>query len=508
MIIKEFMINITIAVLFLLIAVYCSLGSESNTPQGILTANLNIRNVTLGNSNAAEQYRMITFDIDWAYSWRSSRSPNNWDAAWVFVKYQVSGGEWKHATLSTVSGEHHSPQGATIDASADGKGIYIYRGEDGSGRFSASGVSLRWNYGLDIGADNAAVNVRVFGLEMVYIPQGSFYAGDNGTSYAALTKGSKDRRPWHITSEDAIEVTDTASDGYYYISTKDFDRHEWNVSEDETGTKFTIPAEFPKGFRAIYCMKYELTQQQYADFLNTLTGKQASNRYDRANYNQFGYTISESNGSYSTTHPYRACGFLSPADGFAYADWAGLRPMSELEFEKICRGSGNPPINGEYAWGSTYCKNAASVNGSESDRKHLTAIGATSYYKEGNYLPQFPLNAGIFFEVGKSRERCGAAFYGVLDMSGNLNETCVSIGNQYGRVFTYLNGDGELSPDGFANESAWPLRDGKGAGYRGGTIAMESEMLRVSDRLEAAVEIDHDHRHIPWGFRGVRTVSF
>jgi hypothetical protein len=508
MIIKELMINTTIAMLFLLIAIYFSLESASDTPQRILTANLNIRNVTLGNSNLTEQYRMITFDIDWAYSWRSSKSPNNWDAAWVFVKYQVSGGEWKHATLSTVSGEHRSPQRTTIDAPADGKGVYIYRSEDGTGRFNASGVSLRWNYGLDIGANNATVNVRVFGFEMVYIPQGSFYAGDNGTSCAALTKGSNDRRPWHITSEDAIEVTNTASDGYYYVSSKDFERHEWNVSEDETGTAFTIPAKFPKGFRAIYCMKYELTQQQYVDFLNTLTRKQASNRYDRANYNQFGYMIAESNGGYSTTHPYRACGFLSPADGFAYADWAGLRPMSELEFEKICRGSGNPPVNGEYAWGSTYCRNAVSVNGSESDRRHLTSIGATSLYKEGNYLPQFPLNSGIFFEVGKSRERCGATFYGVLDMSGNLNETCVSISNQYGRVFTYLNGDGELSPDGFANESAWPLRDGRGAGYRGGSIGRESEMVRVSDRLEAAVEIDNDHRHIPWGFRGVRTVSF
>jgi len=507
LLIKELMIKTTIVVLFLLIVISCS-PEESDTPQGILTANLNIRNVTVGTSNVTEQYRMITFDIDWAYSWRSSGSPNNWDAAWIFVKYQVNGEEWKHATLSTVSEEHLSPQGTTIDSPSDGKGVYIYRSENGSGRFSAAGVSLRWNYGLDIGADNETVNVRVFGLEMVYIPQGSFYAGDNGRSSASFKKGSDDTRPWHITSEDAIEVTNTAFDGYYYTSSKDFDRHEFNMNEDETGTEFTIPAEFPKGFRAIYCMKYELTQEQYVDFLNTLTGTQALNRYDRDNYNQFGYSILVINGVYSTTYPERACGFLSPADGFAYADWAGLRPMSELEFEKICRGRGNPPVNGEFAWGTTYFRNALSVNGNESDRRYLTSTGANCYYFNEDNRPPFTLNAGIFFGIGKSRERCGAAFYGVLDMSGNLNETCVCLGNQYGRVFTYQNGDGQLSPDGSANESGWPLRDGRGAGFRGGCLAREWEVMRLSDRLEAAAEINYNHRHIPWGFRGVRTVSF
>ena len=502
--ITEFMMKTTMAAFLLLVAISCSQENES----GVLTGDLHIGNVTVGASNASGPYRMITFDIDWAYSWRSSELPDNWDAAWVFVKYQVNGGEWKHATLSTVSQEHHSPSGATIDSVPDGKGVFIYRSEYGTGEFSASGVSLRWNCGLDGVADNATVSVRVFGLEMVYIPQGSFYAGDNGTSYAGLTKGSSDARPWHITSEDAIEVTNTAADGYFYTSSKDFDINPFNVNENETGAEFTIPADFPKGFRAIYCMKYELTQQQYVDFLNTVNATQASNRYDSDNYNQWGYTISESNGVYSTDHPYRACGFLCPADSFAYADWAGLRPMSELEYEKICRGSGNPPVNGEYAWGSTYCRNAEGVNGDESDRSHLTSIGANGYYLNEINEPQFALNAGIFFEVGKSRERCGASFYGVLEMSGNLGEPCVSIGNQYGRVFSYRNGDGKLSIDGFVDESNWPLRDGRGAGIKGGNLGWEMHEMRVSERLDATMDIDSDHRHMPIGFRAVRTVSY
>jgi formylglycine-generating enzyme required for sulfatase activity len=182
--------------------------------------------------------------------------------------------------------------------------------------------------------------------------------------------------------------------------------------------------------------------------------------------------------------------------------------MTELEFEKICRGSGNPPVDLEFAWGTTYSQNALSVTGTESDREYLTNSGANSYYSEDNFRPQFPLNAGIFAGPGKSREKSGAAYYGVMEMSTNLSEFCVSIGNKYGRVFTYQNGNGQLAPDGFADEMNWPLRDGKGGGFRGGCLANERLHMCVSVRVEAAVAIDYAHRHIPWRFRGVRTVSF
>ena len=475
---------------------------------GFTTADLAITNTNVGSANTSGKYRMISFDIQWNYSWRTSSSPNNWDAAWVFAKYRVGSGEWKHATLSVFSAEHTAPAGSILYPPSDGKGVFLYRSEDGTGVFRAAGVSLRWNYGVDQVADDADVSVKVFGIEMVYVPQGSFYAGDDGYSMASFTRGSNDKRSWHITTDDAIKVTNTTSKGYYYTSSKDFWNDQFNANEDTTGTSFTIPADFPKGYRAVYCMKYEMTQQQYVDFLNTLTSIQASNRYHRANSNRYGYTITESNGVYSTAHPQRACGFLSPADGFAYADWAGLRPMSELEFEKICRGSGTQSVKGEYAWGTLYCRNARSANGTESDRKYVTASGANCLYAEENFSPQFPLNAGIFAGAGKSRELSGATFYGLLEMSGNLNETCVSVGTKIGRMFTGRNGDGQLTADGSANESNWPLDDGRGSGFRGGTLAQDQHCMQVSDRTEATVEIDHTHRHIPWGFRGVRTVAF
>lgn len=483
------------------------MSCEPGLPQdGSASIHLGITATTLGGAVPAGGYRMITFHIQWENDWRTSSSPDNWDAAWVFVKYRAGGGEWRPATLSAVPADHQGPSGTAIDPPSDGKGVFIRNGAPGGGALNAD-ISLRWNYGLDGVPPDADVTVRVLGLEMVYIPEGGFFVGDNGASDASLTKGSDDSRPWYIAGESAIEVTNTASDGYYYRSSKDVWNDIWNANEDITGSSFIIPADFPKGVRALYCMKYEMTQQQYVDFLNTLTPAQSSNRYDRANAGRFGYTIYETGGVYDTDHPDRACGFLSPADSYAYADWAGLRPMTELEFEKICRGSGNPAVNLEFAWGTTYSRNATGVTGTERDRDYLTSIGANSYYLEDeNSPPQFPLNSGIFADTGKSREMSGAAYYGVLEMSTNLSELCISIGNAQGRIFTGRNGDGRLSEDGYADEIGWPQRDGIGGGYRGGCFANERGHMWVSVRVEAAVAIDYTHRHIPWGFRGVRSL--
>jgi len=146
--------------------------------------------------------------------------------------------------------------------------------------------------------------------------------------------------------------------------------------------------------------------------------------------------------------------------------------MSELEFEKICRGNDNQPLNGEYAWGTLNCINAKGVNGAESDREHITCIGATAISGKKNFQGQYPLNAGIFCGAGKTREQTGAAFYGVMEMSSNLHDLCISIGNRYGRVFTYRNGNGKLSTDGFADENSWPLRMEK-------VPATEGEILQL-----------------------------
>jgi len=476
-----------------------------STLQTLYATNLRISNEELGSSNTIAKYRMITFDISWKNSWRTSSSSNNWDAAWIFIKYKVGNGNWQHATLSTVKGEHIYPAGTAIDTSPDGKGIFIYRSENGKGTFSVSGESLRWNYGKDNVADDAVIAIKVLALEMVYIPQGSFFAGDNSGSGASFRKGYNDNRAWNITSEKEINVTNTVSNGYYYKSSRELIDLVYNAGEDLSGSTFTIPAEFPKGYRAIYCMKYELSQQQYVDFLNLLTPAQATNRYDANNYNKWGYTILNSNGVFSTINPDRACGYFNPQDGMAYADWCGLRPMSELEFEKICRGSGNLPVEGEFAWGTTTAVNVTSVPDYQTSVINVKNSNANCYYEDEGENNPIPMLVGIFERENGSRELTGASFYRVMEMSGNLDENCIGVGNKYGRAFTYRNGDGQLNSEGYTDEANWPGKDGRGSGYRGGCLGQEDHVMQVADRFEASVEINSTHRHIPWGFRAVRT---
>ena len=117
----------------------------------------------------------------------------------------------------------------------------------------------------------------------------------------------------------------------------------WGTSVLENctiGDPGALDASFPKGFAAFYCMKYEISQQEYVDFLNNLTATQATARYPVQTTNR--YSITFGSGVYSTKKPYVACNFLSWADLAAYLDWSGLRPMSELEFEKVCRGTVTP----------------------------------------------------------------------------------------------------------------------------------------------------------------------
>jgi hypothetical protein len=59
---------------------------------------INVTNTSVGTRDAGTGTAPINFDISWNNSWRSSApgapAPNNWDAAWVFVKFRKNGGDW------------------------------------------------------------------------------------------------------------------------------------------------------------------------------------------------------------------------------------------------------------------------------------------------------------------------------------------------------------------------------------------------------------------------------
>ncbi len=160
--------------------------------------NISISNFSLTGQNAANHYTMVKFDISWENSFRGSTGPSNWDAAWVFVKYRVGTGAYQHAWLNNT--DHVNPTGSTISTGLldpalpfnqttnPGLGAFIYRSADGSGTFSKTGVQLRWNYGANGVNDYAVIDICVFAIEMVYLPQGSFYAGSGGTETGAFYK--------------------------------------------------------------------------------------------------------------------------------------------------------------------------------------------------------------------------------------------------------------------------------------------------------------------------------
>ena len=146
--------------------------------------NVQVSNVTISGQNVSQHFSLINFDISWDNSWRTSTFESNRDACWVFFKIRKKTlTTWNHATINYVNGTaaadgHVQPAGSTINTSSDGKGIFIYKAADGIGPNNFTGAQIRWNYGLDGLTDFDAVELCAFSIEMVYVPQGSFLAGD------------------------------------------------------------------------------------------------------------------------------------------------------------------------------------------------------------------------------------------------------------------------------------------------------------------------------------------
>jgi formylglycine-generating enzyme required for sulfatase activity len=255
-------------------------------------------------------------------------------------------------------------------------------------------------------------------------------------------------------------------------------------------------------------MKYEVTQQQYVDFLNTLTQTQATRREANESTNRYAIT-GTAVGSYATTNPNVACNFLSWADDAAYADWSGLRPMTELEFEKACRGP-LAAVSGEYAWGTaTVAGSAYTLNdvGTASEgiaTSYSTMVGNAMYTTTNVSGNEGPLRVGIFAANGMNSGRVsvGASYWGIMELSGNVYERSVTIDNATGRAFTGTHGDGVLAGSGDANAATWPGADAVGAGWRGGSWIYDANDMQVSDRSLAG-DSDSD-RHDDDGFRAVR----
>ena len=484
-------------------------------PQSVSIASPSMTDLNVGSGTLAYQ-----FDLSWNYSWRFNTGSANWDAMWVFMKFKRNGGDWQHASL--MDSGHTAPTGSTIavglkDPSAafnigtnPGVGAFIYRSGVGSGTTQFNGVKLVWNYSQDGVVAGDSVDFMLHAIHMVHVPSGAFYAGDNATSTSSFKQGSSDNDPWYIAGESAITTTDSAGSGTGVGGTS---------AEYYDATGYTIPADFPKGHKAFYAMRYEISQEEWRNFFNTLpisgsyrstrdiTGASGKNSDSLVSRNNVSWT-----GSGSATLPTQTGGgtyctvpmnYLSWEDLSAYLDWAGLRPMTELEYEKATRGT-QSVVSGEYAWGSASGTNASGVTNGGLGSEVPSNSSANVNWSGG---VSGPLRIGSFAALSygrTSRENAGASSWGIMELSGNVRERVVTVGNASGRAFTGAHGDGTLDSNGRANATNWPSSTtASGAGFRGGSWNDASTSARISDRSDATST--DTTRDSSYGGRGVRT---
>jgi len=319
-------------------AVACLLlfGSEA-----VRADNLKIENARVAPRDA--ETAAVTFDISWSNSWHWASFH---DAAWVFFKVRADAkGDWQPVRL--VADKVVNPTGYAagdgtpfefvVPGGDDGfVGMFVRRAEDGRGAVASRSVTAVWDFTANQGVEKDLKKVRIqaFGIEMVYVAEGPFCLGSGGTTelnmFHSFTGKDENTPPHRVTGAGAIPTG--RQKGRLWAK---------GIALPDGGE---IPAAFPNGYVAFYCMKQPyFTQEIYAGFLNTITAEQAKGHY----YTDYqGVAIKRSgqlpNYAYAASAPSERCPWLSWADGAAVAAWAGLRPMTELEYEKAIRGSQTP----------------------------------------------------------------------------------------------------------------------------------------------------------------------
>lgn len=377
------------------------------------------------------------------------------------------------------------------------------------------------------------------------VPGSEWYLlGSNDLSvFDTVWKGGPEYWTRSVTSypvQQAIRLTAPGNYRYYriYVPDADESRRPWGndirlsnvamteeelASEGSSGILVDIPEQerlgnYPTGYNNFYVMKYELTQEQYVAFLNKLGRSGQYSRtvgglLDALDEGEYVFGEKRREPSYRNGIVLRekgdgsgrpfvfgcsqqpggpanqagdgqsvACNYLSPGDLLAYADWAGLRPLSELEYEKLCSA---PAFcrweEGSFAWGDTVMAYGNGLQHAGEETERLREGRTDAGGQAGG-----PVRVGSFVTEGRTRLASGISFWGVEDLSGNVAGIYYNAG-AYGRGLNGgVHGDGLLSGFGESTvaASAWPAEPGA-FGLRGGSFEDDAGALRIAARREA-----------------------
>ena len=467
---------------------------------------------------------VLSFPLQWDNSWRDEF---NWDAAWVFLKYRSGTGDWNHVNLCAGGHRFVNSSGQPVPFEAmpgitgtgftkKTVGLFIYRNTPVAGNTPEITCQLKCLKSSLGNIPPEQFNIQegfivAQAIEMVCVPYGAYYLGD-GSSQNRFS--GTDKKPVLIDSE--AEVTASTATKVHL------------VTNNTAGSAQSIAALYPKGYQGFYMMKYEVSQEQWVYFLNTLTYAQQQEcipnlealkkgEYISGNKNvpssRNGIIVAEpfyngramfatnlnNNSEYSENADgkYIACNYLSPSDMLAYCSWAGLRPMSELEYEKACRQNyPEQPVPNEFAWHDSNIAAHLSAITNEGMRNERSGT-ANANVNAGNNLG--PVRCGLFATGTSTQTSAGATFWGAMDMSGNLKEMCFNL--SYSAFSSLAMGLG------IYNTGLWNVT-AEHFGVRGGGFASPDNLLRVSDRTEASSYFTTlEQRDHAVGFRAVRPVG-
>ncbi len=524
--------------------------------------NIQIANVSIVNNGPG--LIQVKFDLSWDNSWRTPAGQNNYDGAWVFFKYKTASGNWTHMTMT--GSNNVLPSGFDVYQTTDflKTGAMIYRdaSNPGNGSVSATNISLGVINSLPYNID-----IKGFAIEMVYIPAPTVrpFWGDGNGSQESLNA-------FHYTDNTAT----TSSVLQMRVDANGFDDAELTSDGIFVYSNDTLQLTNPLGtldpfptMKALWCMKYEISQAGYRDFLNTLTETQQATRTTTSPTSAIGTNVMPPTATTARNHiqiktpgvnpgtpavygcnannngvfdeasdgEWVACACLNWPDVAAYLDWSGLGPLSEFQYERICRGHTSagpqPAVFGEFAWGTNSIFNAIYTLSGAGTAGELVTNSAPPAGNAvwSNTFPSFPefgvVRSGIFATATSDRVSSGASFFGVMEMTGNVSEYCITVGTIAGRSCRYVpNGDGNISVNGNAQLPSsyggfWPGMEGNtnssaintciggcevtgtaGVMLRGGNwISAPSSILAVSYRVSAQPTILP--RYEGYGGRGV-----